>query len=273
MPVFNFVQDILGQNSPTNGFQANGSTRQSRIQPNLPGQSIRHVMRWLVPNQPIVEMYINPQSVKYNHKKLISKARTKGGFLFQYFGQDLISLSLNGETGTSGAEGLQVLENIYRNEQLSMDPYALFLSSQQDQTSLSVTGSAIGNALGGSIGSMIGGGIGSLLGQSIQQVQQPSLMQLAIVELYWCGKVYRGFFESFSSDESVTTLGMFNYSFEFTCFQVRGTAHNTQPFNRNPNFGAKSDNTPYSFNGDPNTSVYNIPETSSTITTGIVNLF
>lgn len=264
---FDVAQQFLGNGAAasTGSFatdqvpsQSGLNTRQGRIRNNRPAVNARNIMHWLIPEQPIVQMYINPQNVTYSYKKSISSQRTKGGFLLQYWGEDLTSLRLSGTTGTSGIEGINVLLDVYRSEQLALDPYALFLASKQDQTSLENLGSNIGNAIGGEVGSVIGSVAGSLLQSGANAANPnptrptPSLAQLAFtVELYWSGEVFRGFFQSFTVTESAENLGLFNYDIEFTVTQKRGFRQNflgwhrsatSGPSNSNPQFG-----TPHSF--------------------------
>lgn len=259
------------------GFQASIApsvsgygTRQSRVQTERPGTFQRNMVHWLIPEGPIVQMYINPQSINYSYKKAIVDQRTKGGFVVQYWGEELIDLTIQGTTGTSGIEGINVLYDVYRNEQLALDPYALFLSAQESssglvQSSLSSIGGAVGNFLGGGssdIGSAIGSGIGSSLGSLLTgpaniaspgaSRPKPSLASMALtVEMYWCGEVYRGYFTAFSVNENAEKLGMFDYTMNFKVTQKRGFRSNFLawhrsathgPSNSDPNFGR-----PYSY--------------------------
>jgi hypothetical protein len=264
---FDAAQQLLGNGiNDTGSFVANEvpsqsgfGTRQSRIKNNRPAINSRNMMHWLVPEQPIVQMYINPQNVTYSYKKSISSTRTKGGFLLQYWGEDLTTLRLTGTTGTSGIEGINVLEDVYRSEQLAMDPYALFLAAQQDQASIINLGSSIGNAIGGDVGSAIGSVAAGFLqsasdnsGNPNGTRSVPSLAELAFtVELYWSGEVYRGFFQSFTVTESSDRLGLFNYDIEYVVTQKRGFRQNFLGWHRSATSGpSNSDSqfgTPHSF--------------------------
>lgn len=208
-------------------------TRQSRVPNWRPSVNARNIMHWLIPEGPIVQMFINPQSADYSYKKVIPYQRTKGGFVVQYWGEDLGTVRLSGTTGSSGIEGINVLYDIYRNEQLAFDPYALFMKQQNEETfSAGGIGSALGEAVGGALGGAIGGTIGNFLtGEQPSLTPDPppgpSLAQLACtVELYWCGEVYRGFFTEFSVNESVDHLGTFNYNITFMVTQKRGFRQN-----------------------------------------------
>lgn len=234
-------------------------TRQSRVPDQRVGVNHRNIMHWLVPEGPIVQMYINPQNVSYNYRKAIQPTRTKGGFTLQYWGEELTTLRLTGTTGSSGIEGINVLYDIYRNEQLALDPYALYLSAAQDAALIDggSVGAAIGNVLGGSdIGNTIGGIVGGVLQgaseSSTTTRPAPSLASLAFtVELYWSGEVYRGYFTDFSVEESVSHLGTFEYSINFTVTQKRGFRVNYLPWHRSAVSGPSNSSpflgTPHSF--------------------------
>ena len=230
-------------------------TRQSRMPNWRPSVYARNIMHWLVPEGPIVQMYINPQTASYKYKKAIQHQRTKGGFVVQYWGEDLGVVTLNGTTGTSGIEGINVLYDIYRNEQLAFDPFALFMKKSNEANLMSGggIGSAIGGLIGGGTGSLgadIGGAIGGFLTGDEPSLTPdpppgPSLAQLACtVELYWSGWVFRGFFTDFSVSEGVDKLGMFNYDITFMVTQMRGFRDNFFAWHRSATSGAS--------NSDPN---------------------
>lgn len=254
-------QALGGTQALINGFQtqsidnSNGLTSlQSKIRNNRPAVSTRHAVYWLVPEGPIVQMYINPQSIREAQKKDITNQRTRGGYVIQYWGPALGTLSIEGTTGTSGIEGINVLENVYLAEQNAMDPYNLFLAAKQDQERYDFLGLGTGP-------NPISGNISNFLLKATQQQSasrsKPSLAALALtVEMYWSGLVYRGYFTSFDVTESVSNLGMFDYNIAFTYTQKRGVRNNFLAWHRSatsgqsnsdPNFG-----TPYSFGAKVN---------------------
>ena len=211
------------------------STRQGRVRNERQGQFTRKIVHWLVPEGPIVQMYVNPQTIKYANKKNITPTRTKGGFVIQYWGPDLIKLGISGTTGTSGIEGINVLYDVYMNEQLAFDPYALYLAQKQQQETLTSDIFGIGSSIASGDGE---GFISSLVGASEQAapqatVQGPTLASLAFsVEMYWSGEVYRGYFEDFSVTEDANNVGLFNYDFTFTATQKRGFRRNFMAWHR-----------------------------------------
>lgn len=254
--------NIPGFNSAAPPSKAGFGTRQSRIASGRTARFTRNLVRFFVPETGIVEMYINPQQIRDTKKKDISQVRTKNGFVLQYWGEALGQIALEGTTGSSGVEGINVLDDVYRNEQVSFDPYALALAASRDQAALSdsiadrLTGN-FGDILG-SVGSGLLGVAGQGLGGSfIDQVSstletgasnptrpKPTLASLAFqVEMYWSGWVYRGYFTDFSVTESANEIGLFNYSLNFTYTQKRGIRLNFFPWHRSAVDGP-SDSTP-----------------------------
>lgn len=259
---FDIAGQFLGGNDPnySDGFRAENvptasglGTRQGRLPNGRIATFNRKLMYWLVPEGPIVQMYINPQQVRYNYSKNIESQRTKGGFVIQYWGEGLTTLDISGTTGSSGIEGINVLLDIYRNEQLAFDPYALFLAAKQNQDTYAGDVFGVGSAL--SSGENF---LDALAGASQEAFPQttkpaPTLASIASqVELYWSGEVWRGFFNSFAVTESAQNIGMFDYEIKFTVTQKRGFRRNffawhrsavSGPSNSDPRLG-----TPYSFN-------------------------
>lgn len=225
------------------------STRQGRVQPNIDAVTRRKIMRWLVPEQPVVEMYINPQSVDYQYKKTITPVRVKGGYVLQYWGEELTGLGINGTTGTSGIEGINVLMDVYRNEQLMFDPYALFLQAERDRAEQeNFDGIVFGE--GGPFGDSNSPILNALLGTSGEDIvndstsnivnsrNKPTLASMAFtVEMYWDGEVYRGYFDNFTFHEKADSLGLFTYDFNFKVTQKRGFRHNFLAWHKHPSYG------------------------------------
>ena len=268
--IFDIAGQFLGGNDPnySDGFRASNvpsasglGTRQGRLPNQRTATFNRKLMHWLVPEGPIIQMYINPQQVRYNYSKNIESQRTKGGFVIQYWGEALTTLDISGTTGTSGIEGINVLLDIYRNEQLAFDPYALYLASKQNQDTFAGDVFGVGSAL--SSGENF---LDALAGASQEAFPQttkpaPTLASIASqVELYWSGEVWRGYFNSFSVTESAQNIGMFDYEISFTVTQKRGFRRNffawhrsavSGPSNSDPTVG-----TPHSFsnlvNAEPN---------------------
>lgn len=236
---------------------------------NQSGKIKRNSILWFIPEFGTVTMYINPQQISYAYKKVISKDRTKGGYSLQYWGEELPVLSINGTTGSSGIEGINVIEQIYRAEQYAFDGVGLTLAATNSNTAASLAGSivsAAGSTLGASVGGLFGatgGSVGAAIGDGLlsgilgvdspnsglAQKNFPSLAQLAFtVEMYYDGIVYRGFFESMTVTESATDFNL-SYQISFAVTQTRGYRRNYLPFHRSAKDGASQYGTPYSYSG------------------------
>lgn len=250
---FDLAGRFLGNNpQAADGFQADFvpsttglGTRSGRLPVRRSAVKGRKTVHWLVPEGPIVQMYINPQNIRYNYSKNIENQRTKGGFVIQYWGENLTVLNLSGTTGTSGIEGINVLYDVYRNEQLAFDPFALFQAARQQQDTFSGDVFGLGADLLGasSAGEAAGGFLDSLVGSAQEQFPQakqqaPTLASLASqVEMYWSGEVFRGYFNSMSVTERADNIGMFDYEIQFTVTQKRGFRRNFFAWHRTPVYG------------------------------------
>lgn len=230
------------------------------------GQLRRNIITWFVPEFGIVRMYVNPSSISYAHKKLISKDRTKGGYTLQYWGEDLTTLNIAGTTGSSGIEGINVLYEIYRAEQYAFDGIGLTLAANNASADVAnnlVNG--VGSMLGQKINGLFGGDpnspsagaagaglLGGILGLSspnnnLSAKNIPSLAQLAFtVEMYYNGWVYRGFFENMTINERADNFLM-EYQMSFVVTQRRGYRMNYFPWTHSAKDGPSQYNSPLAF--------------------------
>ena len=205
----------------------------------------RRMMKWLAPERGIIDMYINPQDIKIAHSKIIKPERTKGGFVVQYWGEELIDLSISGHTGTSGIEGINVLYDIYRGEQVAFDVVALEEYTKyvnEDQSIINMV-SGLGDVMNALYA------LGDASTTSGLFIPPPTLAYYALsVELYWQGEIYRGFFTNFSVTETVNKLGLFDYSITFKATQRRGIRRNFLPWHKTPSAGPSDHDTiPFTF--------------------------
>ncbi len=222
--------------------------RQGNVTNQRPATQVRNMVRWLVPESGLIEMYINPKNIRYNYKKDISQQRTKGGYSLQYWGEQMTPLSISGTTGSSGIEGINVLYDVYRAEQLAYDPYALALAAQKDNQN---------NAPQNELGQILGSFADLLQNTQSQGVptitSKPTLASLAFsVEMYWSGWVFRGFFNNFTLEESADKVGLFDYSMEFIATQRRGFRENFLGWHRSATSGPSDSSwygVPYTFKG------------------------
>lgn len=287
----NSVQNFINQNNPLtqnqqdqfrqDGFLLPASVSAdgnglpyNHVSNNKPGQLKRNIITWFVPQFGIVRMYVNPNSISYNHKKLLSKDRTKGGFTLQYWGEDLTTINLSGTTGSSGIEGINLLYELYRAEQYAFDSTGLTLAANNFNNDLShnlINGAA--SLFGGSSTTQAGvsGLLGGILGvdspnNTLSAKNIPSLAQLAFsVEMYYNGWVYRGFFENMTINERADSFAL-EYQITFTATQRRGYRVNYFPWTRSAKDGPSQYTTPQSFSG----SVTNAASPSVSSYTGLI---
>jgi len=159
---------------------------------------VRHLIVWEVPtsgSNSFVEMYINPESLKVNDKKMITNIRTKGGYIMQYWGEDYTRITFNGSTGDGGIEALNVLKDVYRNEQIALQRI--------------------------------------LQSQGAAAKRRQSLAQLATsVVMWYSGQGFRGFFETFNYSEDPS--GIIKYDASFTVVETIGVRGNNMPWQKKP---------------------------------------
>jgi hypothetical protein len=261
------ITNALSQNFGPKDFQQNGfivASSPSADGNGLPSSKVtaqntgipkRDIIHWFVPEVGVINMYINPQEISYNHKKLITPERTKGGYNIQFWGEELTTIGLRGHTGSSGIEGLNVLYEIYRSEMFLFDPIALTMAADSSVTGINdLVDSALGNL--GSLGDSISNATSGILGldppsQNILPRDVPSLASMATgIEMYYAGWVMRGFFTSFTMNESASNYSLFNYDIQFTVTQRRGYRRNSFGFQHSPNGGPSDWSTnPLSFVG------------------------
>jgi hypothetical protein len=222
----------------------------TQIAQSVPAQQVsyakRRMLKWLVPERGTVEMYINPQSIRIEQSKLIRPERTKGGWTIQYWGEELIQITINGHTGSSGIEGINILDSVYRSEQIAFDIIAIEELSKYQETDDDFL-----NMLLPQVGTFMDvlSGLQDGPKNTVLAIPKPTLGYYATtVEMYWQGEVYRGFFTKLSVSESVDPLGIFPYDISFTATQKRGIRRNYLPWQHTPTAGPSDHNTvPYTY--------------------------
>lgn len=248
MPIQPISPVNISENIGFSGLQVPPSSsgdgsRHNKIPPHRSASHKRNLVRWFVPETGVIDMYINPQKIYTEFSKVISKTMTKGGVSLQYFIENPIEISISGTTGTSGVEGINVLYDIYRSEQLSFDPYAQVFAASLDRDLQN--DSTVGDlSFLGSVGDLVSGDFTNMITNSLEigdpspSRPRPTLASLAFsVEMYWSGWVYRGYFSSFNFNEEANSLGLFDYGMKFTAVQRRGYRANFLPWHKSPTFG------------------------------------
>jgi len=160
-------------------------------------QRTRTLIVWEIPavqSPSFVEMYINPNNLAIQDNKLQSTTKTKGGYILQYWGEELSKITLTGDTGDGGVEAVNVIRDIYRSEQIAL---------------------------------------ASILLAGASTKRRQSLAQLATSVVMWYqGQGYRGFFTAFSTTE--TPSGVITYTLNFTVVETLGRRSNFLPWQRKP---------------------------------------
>lgn len=249
------AQGFLEKNNPlgsndTNNFRSNGfllppnysadgtGLPYSKVPTFVDAQLKRNIITWFLPEFGIVKMYINPDQIRYTFKKLIQQERTKGGYSLQYWGEELPTLSISGTTGSSGVEGINMLYEIYRAEQLAFDSSGLLIA--QGNSSNNFASDLLGDTLGADWGNIVGT-VGGITNQSPLSFESyPTLASLAFgVEMYYGGWVFRGYFNNMNMTERSDNF-LWSYDMEFVVTQKRGYRRNYFPWSRNPAVGPSS---------------------------------
>lgn len=201
-----------------------------------------------------VQMYLNPESINLNDSKIINETLTKGGYVVQYWGEKNTIISFNGTTGSSGIEGINLLNRAYRHEQFEFENIiksriaaaknrikasvvenASKLNEIQSGVQLSTVPSALADGLE-TIMDVFSGNKGSVDDRQWESISaRESLGSLATtVEMHFDGVVYQGYFTSFSVTESAQNPGIFSYNSNFTVLRKEGVRKNFMPWHRNP---------------------------------------
>lgn len=214
----------------------------------------RDVILWRTPGFGFVEMYINPSELRIEQSKVSQSTRTKAGFIYQYAGENLTSITLSGTTGSSGIEGINLLEKVYRSEQLSFQNLARTLDANPKAAASIESVLTLGlDGLPSALNTVADEVVDALSSVAVPDVYTqpfPTLASLAAaVEMNFQGVTYRGFFTSFNFTESANSPGLFEYSLAFTAYAKVGERINFMPWHRRPEGQADSNSkTNYSIN-------------------------
>jgi hypothetical protein len=205
------------------------------------------------------QLYINPQSLNIRDQKLVQKQLTKGGHVVQYWGEDLTTIDVQGITGSAGVEGINILRDIYRHEQLQ---YRVILANRQRALALAAKHAAaeaeaqmyeanVGGILLGAADALTGGAVSKTVKGLSNAVDilfsdnenkgpssfssAPTLAAFATnIDMYYQGEFFRGYFQSFGVTESAQEPGHFSYTFNFVVTRRSGKRSNFMPWHRNP---------------------------------------
>jgi hypothetical protein len=212
---------------------------------NRDAQIKRNIIQWFVPQVGLIKMFCNPTTITYPEKKNINRERTKGGFSIGYFGEELMTLSITGNTASSGIEGINVLREIYRAEQYLFDNTSMLINAANTQaltttvTDFITNNNNVSNLVNTTNGAL---GLSSLL--NMTQLNPRNISTLADVafgiEMYYSGWVFRGYFEGFTLTEN--TDFVYTYNMTFVVTQRRGYRLNSFAFQHSPTEPSAYDN-------------------------------
>lgn len=230
----------------------------------------RNTMKFLIPisvfgirsetlaGRRTVPCYISPTQFNIDEKKLITETFTKGGYMVEYWGEELPTITGGGTTGSGGIEAIEILRAVYRNEQIQMEQLLLERARRieedagttlQDSSSATAQAgivSALDSLFGNGFSEIINGTqsvideITAIFGDSPEDVPDPvtlvpSTAAFAVsVDLYMQGFKYRGYFTDFRTSESGESPGLFDYNFTFKVLRRTGRRPNFMPWHRNP---------------------------------------
>jgi len=205
-----------------------------------------------------IQLYLNPEQVQITEQKLANSTNTKGGFLVQYWGEQLATMTASGSTGSGGIEAINILREIYRHEmgefqnvlrkrarmmQLKAKEELLQSSNPNGNNLLT---SALDFSTGGLFSQVTNGidTLGEMFSGNFKTPEQkerqsftrtPTLASLATgVEMYHQGETFRGYFTQFNYTETANSPGIFTYNFGFTILDRKGNRDNFMPWHRNP---------------------------------------
>jgi len=209
------------------------------------------------------QLYMNPQSFNFSDQKLMQKTLTKGGFVVQYWGEELTTIAIQGTTGSAGIEGINILRDIYRHEQLH---YRTVLANRQREVAAAaaaaqakaeeqiyegnaggallgtadlLTGGAVSKSVSGvsnTIDTLFGTSLGDNFGGTGGTFKAvPTLAAFATnIDMYYQGEFFRGYFTNFTVSETASEPGHFSYTFNFVVTRRSGKRENFMPWHRNP---------------------------------------
>jgi hypothetical protein len=179
-------------------------------------------MIWELYDGTMIEMYVNPQQFSITANKKVSYNRTKGGFLVQYWGDDLLTININGTTGSSGIEGIELLYDLYQSELLS--------PKRLDELRGVSSGSGYLASIPG-----VNPGRNPSDPSELRRVRRTDLVTRATQVVLWYGsKRYYGFFTAFTIQEAAANPGEYTYTLAYVVWKTVGRDVNYMPWHRTP---------------------------------------
>lgn len=208
----------------------------------------------------VVPFYINPQDITISDSKIISSQQTKGGFMTQYWGEELSKIRISGVTGSGGIEAINILRDVYRHEQVFFSRELVerkrkFQNLAEESllnasTSVSAADVIASSDITGLTREIITAGEsfsdlienGGFTGLFSVQAQDRDILTIAAspaayamsIDLVFQGEKFRGYFSNFSMSERADSAGHFNYDMDFVVLRRAGKRKNFMPWHRRP---------------------------------------
>ncbi len=206
-----------------------------------------------------VPLYINPSTIQISHSKNISDTQTIGGFIIQYWGDRITILNITGSTGSGGIDAINILYSVYKSEQTEFQRLLLERQSEYkkkiEEAQKEAEANGPSNALSAVDEILFDGqitknwnGVSETIEFFKSQIENagfsderkstsllPTLSSFAVsLEMYFQGKIYRGYIESMSITENASAPGLFDYNIQFKSLKEFGERKNFMPWHTNP---------------------------------------
>ena len=231
---------------------------------------VRETIKFLIPtnllslntsgmsDREVVPLYINPSSIQTNYAKNIAETQTIGGFIIQYWGDRITTMSIGGTTGSGGIDAINILHQVYKAEQIQFKKILLkrqvelAVKIKEAEAASQETGTidtleALDQVLFNGAFSNFANGVSETMdffksavaGNDVSSASPvrllPTMSALAVsLDMHFQGKVFRGYIESMSVTENGASPGHFDYTIQFKSLKEYGERTNFMPWHINP---------------------------------------
>lgn len=154
---------------------------------------------------PSLTMLINPTNLDSSYSQLITETRTLGGFIHEFWGEQLTSLSANGKT----AMFLDSEKGLTNKDSRNTESYQYFISLLN-------------------IYKNNGKGYYKNFDSIASKANPSKIASLGIVQMIYDKNQYDGYFESFTYTEDAGMPFNLEYSFSFKAMRIVGQLTVTQ---------------------------------------------
>jgi hypothetical protein len=231
---------------------------------------VRETIKFLIPtnllslstsgmsDREVVPLYINPTSIQTGYTKNIAETQTIGGFIIQYWGDRITTMSINGTTGSGGIDAINILYQVYKSEQIQFKNILLRrqaklankineAQAESQKTGVVDSAEALDQVLFNGAFSNFASGVsetmdffksavaGNDTSKSSPVELLPTMSAFAVsLDMHFQGKVFRGYIESMTISENSASPGHFDYTLQFKSLKEYGERTNFMPWHINP---------------------------------------